>query len=576
MDEVGALKSEKGQLQHDYRQQGLMVNQLRSDITQQQQQHRLDEILLQRQLKEWKERAETFQSQLQQERRNSQEVRLSQRRERREWSRQVEALETKLKENEELMKKERQQLNHERRLHQMNVETMGSRLEELSLASTKVGDDARCADNDERSLPPVSESTQSTQASTPKVDNAHEVRVLKRKIHNLERDLKSSKDSEAFLHKQVALYKSKTEAAEDASAKAADRIQVLQTFLENTVEGTTLQRLEVKQDSEAFKQKESARDRATSLQRRSEDDDNDSVSVSTPAAKDLYSRIQEETSRHSMRSRARLLKMKEMDDLSENASVTSWTGQSITSIQFDLDQPPPAVVHDMQQKLDSEMVQLKKRKEKLKRSSATSAELNESVRKYRSLLPVVNDETTAKSEARNDLQSRVLPLGSAETEVTPAENSRTIKLQGVSLEIQERSVTRSANAPSSHDHNVFYSDQKQLFPRQETKSKPKCSSREPQPEIDVLKKEIKECKLELENARREKGEVASQLIAAESGLANSMKGKDEQIAELKFQIHLLEEQLSEAEKELSALTYKQSDQKLGEQMLDVDEFVGPQ
>jgi hypothetical protein len=236
------------------------------------------------------------------------------------------------------------------------------------------------------------------------VDNAHEVRVLKRKIHNLERDLKSSKDSEAFLHKQVALYKSKTEAAEDASAKAADRIQVLQTFLENTVEGTTLQRLEVKQDSEAFKQKESARDRATSLQRRSEDDDNDSVSVSTPAAKDLYSRIQEETSRHSMRSRARLLKMKEMDDLSENASVTSWTGQSITSIQFDLDQPPPAVVHDMQQKLDSEMVQLKKRKEKLKRSSATSAELNESVRKYRSLLPVVNDETTAKSEARNDLQ----------------------------------------------------------------------------------------------------------------------------------------------------------------------------
>ena len=57
--------------------------------------------------------------------------------------------------------------------------------------------------------------------------------------------------------------------------------------------------------------------------------------------------------------------MKETDDESENASVVSWTGASMTSSHQDSELPNPAAVHNMQKKLDREMVELKERKQKL-------------------------------------------------------------------------------------------------------------------------------------------------------------------------------------------------------------------
>ena len=383
---------------------------------------------------------------------------------------------------------------------------------------------------------------------------------MKRRIKYLERDLKTSQDSEVSLQIHLSEMKKQADSANDRALKAQDRVQVLQTFLDASLDSSPARQKQAQQEYSSYQNDKNNGDGDVRTPMRRTRDSQQSErsssaeprpSLTSPAAADLYSHIQDEARKLSMKSRARLLKMKELEDLSECNSVVSWSAASISSIQFpdpDLTIPSPAVVHDMQQKIDQEMIQLKQRKEKLRRTSASSAELSDSVRKYRSLLGQSSDDATESSDVTNkDKSAAASRSGTSQ----PEQQSRQVLFESPAStddtkprELPSESAAFSRGLPTSTE--TVASTQNDELVKLQTKLT------EATREIQSLKNQIFEYQQQIADQEHAKEEADGKLQAKRTEASREILSLKNQIFDYQQQIADKEDAKEEVDSKLQA------------------------
>ncbi|KAG7351373.1 hypothetical protein IV203_010733 [Nitzschia inconspicua] len=386
LDEVGTLKVEQRQLQHEHRQQDSVLQQLRQEMKQQKEQYRMGDMLLQRQVKEWQERADSLQKQLKREQNASQELRHARRKEGLLWRRQVEELEKRIKDFEDAMEREKEKLSHERRLHEQVVTDLESRLGTLKSSAPCSSSERHKVDRAEDANIGTSTTVCSDEGcipSPPSVslllkDAEDEIQKLKHQIHQIEGELSQSRHSESRLLFQLTKMEKQLEATQGEIGKLTERVTVLQTFLDISLNGSPSRQKSMREEYASYLETSPIAQYNPSSNRGWDD-------------KNL-----QESRKISSESRPRHVKIKDQDVSSECSSVLSCTGASICSLsRSELSQQ--SILQDMQLKLDHELVKLKVRKDKLRRNSASSQNMGDSVRKYRSLLVSCADGNSLNS-----------------------------------------------------------------------------------------------------------------------------------------------------------------------------------
>lgn len=93
LDEVGTLRQYQGAFEQERQQHRITLRQLQTDIQQEKANNQLGSLLMERQLKEWQDRSASFQHELQEECRLSEQQNANTRLERHEWHGRVEKLE---------------------------------------------------------------------------------------------------------------------------------------------------------------------------------------------------------------------------------------------------------------------------------------------------------------------------------------------------------------------------------------------------------------------------------------------------------------------------------------------------
>ncbi|KAG7354478.1 chromosome segregation ATPase-like protein [Nitzschia inconspicua] len=386
LDEVGTLKVEQGQLQHEHRQQDSLLQQLRQEMKQQKEQYRMGDMLLQRQVKEWQERADSLQKQLKREQNASQELRHARRKEGLLWRRQVEELEKRIKDFEDTMEREKEKMWHERRLHEQVVTDLESRLGTLRSSASCSSSERHKVDRAEDANIGTSTTVCSDEGcipSPPSVslllkDAEDEIQKLKHQIHQIEGELSQSRHSESRLLFQLTKMEKQLEATQGEIGKLTERVTVLQTFLDISLNGSPSRQKSMREEYASYLEASPIAPYNPSSNRGRDD-------------KNL-----QKSRKISSESRPRHVKIKDQDVSSECSSVLSCTGASICSLsRSELSQQ--SILQDMQLKLDHELVKLKVRKDKLRRNSASSQNMGDSVRKYRSLLVSCADGNSLNS-----------------------------------------------------------------------------------------------------------------------------------------------------------------------------------
>jgi chromosome segregation ATPase len=386
LDEVRTLRQDQGTFEHEKQQHSIKVQQLQTDIQQQQAENQFEKILVERQLKEWKDRSDSFQQELQEERNLAEHQHVNTRLERHEWHRRVEELEINKSELEEKLKKDGVQFYHEQGLLKRAVQSLEKEVQDASVASVTNIDD-----NDTASQ---------SQALSHK---EHEGLVDRIKI--LEVDIKSREESEHTLREQ---YKDMTEQAKDAknkAAKADDRVHILQTFLGVSMSASPSRDRQLELEQEYFSVHAQIDDKVKNkLQVVSEDETQGAAKIDgNPFAghtgnSDYHNAIKDETffeiqeeackfsvdsaQKLSTESRARILKMRNMEEQSKSNN---------------------ALVNNLHLKLSQEMEQLKQRKERRRERSISSTSPDQSVRKYRSLLDASSNGGITFKNEKNDI-----------------------------------------------------------------------------------------------------------------------------------------------------------------------------
>ena len=384
LDEVGTLRQDQGTFEHEKQQHSIKVQQLQTDIQQQQAENQFENILVERQLKEWKDRSDSFQEELQEERNLAEQQHANTRLERHEWHRRVEELEINRCELEEKLRKDGVQFYHEQGLLKRAVQSLEKEVQDASVASA----------------PNIDENDTASQSQSLS-HKEHEELVDRIKI--LEVGIKSRDESEHTLREELKDMTEQAKNAKNKVAKADDRVHILQTFLGVSMSASPSRDRQLELEEEYFSVHAQIDDKVKNkLQVVSEDQGAAKIDANpmaghtgnsdyhTAIKDDTFFEIQEEACKFSVdsaqklsaESRERILKMRNMEEQSNTNNF---------------------LVNNLHLKLSQEMEQLKQRKERRRERSISSTSPDQSLRKYRSLLNTSSNGSIAFKNVKNDI-----------------------------------------------------------------------------------------------------------------------------------------------------------------------------
>ncbi|OEU13961.1 hypothetical protein FRACYDRAFT_242314 [Fragilariopsis cylindrus CCMP1102] len=384
LDEVGTLRQDQGTFEHEKQQHSIKVQQLQTDIQQQQAENQFENILVERQLKEWKDRSDSFQEELQEERNLAEQQHANTRLERHEWHRRVEELEINRCELEEKLRKDGVQFYHEQGLLKRAVQSLEKEVQDASVAS----------------VPNIDENDTASQSQSLS-HKEHEELVDRIKI--LEVGIKSRDESEHTLREELKDMTEQAKNAKNKVAKADDRVHILQTFLGVSMSASPSRDRQLELEEEYFSVHAQIDDKVKNkLQVVSEDQGAAKIDANpmaghtgnsdyhTAIKDDTFFEIQEEACKFSVdsaqklsaESRERILKMRNMEEQSNTNNF---------------------LVNNLHLKLSQEMEQLKQRKERRRERSISSTSPDQSLRKYRSLLNTSSNGSIAFKNVKNDI-----------------------------------------------------------------------------------------------------------------------------------------------------------------------------
>ena len=384
LDEVGTLRQDQGTFEHEKQQHSIKVQQLQTDIQQQQVENQFENILVERQLKEWKDRSDSFQEELQEERNLAEQQHANTRLERHEWHRRVEGLEINKCELEEKLRKDGVQFYHEQGLLKRAVQSLEKEVQDASVASA----------------PNIDENDTASQSQSLS-HKEHEELVDRIKI--LEVGIKSRDESEHTLREELKDMTEQAKNAKNKAAKADDRVHILQTFLGVSMSASPSRDRQLELEEEYFSVHAQIDDKVKNkLQVVSEDQGAAKIDANpmaghtgnsdyhTAIKDDTFFEIQEEACKFSVdsaqklsaESRERILKMRNMEEQSNTNNF---------------------LVNNLHLKLSQEMEQLKQRKERRRERSISSTSPDQSLRKYRSLLNTSSNGSIAFKNVKNDI-----------------------------------------------------------------------------------------------------------------------------------------------------------------------------
>jgi len=389
LDEIGTLRLDQKTYQHEKQQSDDLVMELQTDLQEQQEQHRLELVLVERQLEEWKGRSDSFQTDLKEGRNLAEHLNAKsqfERKEREQLSQRVEELELEKNELKDTLEKSRVGFEHEKGYLQRSMESLEAKLQEAATepdVPVLLDEDVPIPLNDDHSRQSrgtISTPNMPEQKVLPRDEES--TKVLLDRIRALESERESQARLGRELREQFEHATQQEKIAKNEAAAAEDRVRVLQTFLDASFSASPKKerQRELRQEylsvhrenyGEEGQSDEEQLDEVSSLSPKNStnavnSESPKSVEVvdvnpdSVKAEDDAFYDTQQITGdlsspfgqNHSSESPARNPKLREADD------------QSITS---------DAVVHNLHLKLEDEMASLKKRKQIRKSRAVSSA-----------------------------------------------------------------------------------------------------------------------------------------------------------------------------------------------------------
>lgn len=547
LDDIGTLRLGQRTHEHEKQQSDTQVLQLQTELQQQQEHHRLELVIVERQLTEWKGRSDLFQTNFDEERNLAEQQNARsqlERRERYELSQRVEELELQKNELEDRLEKSRIGFEHEKGYLRRAMKSLEKKLQGTSADSCS--DISNSNNGDTVSL--EEDSSRQTHASVPEPPiSDHDVsrddkarKELLDRIQELEADRKARIESERALRDQLKTMTEQEKETKNQAATAEDRVRVLQTFLDASFSASPKRERQRELEQEYL----SVHSRTCGEDQNNHEEFHETVSESTET-KDIainsdstkstenvedgtFFDVHENTSKlstdpgpkFSPESRARTLKLPDIEEQSINSDV---------------------LVHKLHLKLEEEMGNLKKRKER-RRTRALSTEppspSDRGVTKYRSLLDSTADSLYLESKMSDpNAEKAPAAISTPQTEVAATtkellptdsqSNSEQIRMSNeqdcgnnrkeeVELKLKETSKAEDEYLRKIEEENS------RLETALETINYSKAQL-EIQLEgaiqlangfvdqVDTLSTEIKECRCYLDQSEKGKGELMEQI-----------------------------------------------------------------
>jgi len=535
LDEVGRLRQEQGVLEHEKQQHSIKLQQLQTDTQQQLAQNQLENLLVERQLKEWKDRSVSFQKELQEERHHAEKQNTSTRLERHELRRWVEELEIHKSKLENKLKTDGVQFDHERGLLKRTIQSLEEKVQVASISNS---------DDNDTTLSDNSSDTQDTSQSRALSlkhnmdDITHlEHQGLLDQIKILEVDTESHEELEHTLRWQLQDMTKQAKTAKDQAAKAEDRVHVLQTFLGASMSASPSSQRQLEIEQEYFSDNkvkgklqivpEDEMQKSDNIDANPMNGNVDNSDYHTTIKDDSFFDVQEEACKLSVDSarnlsagsRERILKMREMEEQSNSNN---------------------AVVHNLHLRLDQEMEQLKHRKERRKERSMSSTSPGDSVRKERSLL-----DTSSNDIITHEIEKKDSKPDAASTNI-PRSQSKVSMSETLTVEINDQIESGQSVDSTKHNHAT----EKSGFVEKEQSNILKGGN----PPVSITEKK----------SRIKSPDVASldrdMLVGDESESMQSIAEYEERLQKAKLQVNRFQQELNDCkvEKEEAETAHKKS------------------
>lgn len=404
IDEVGTLRQEKGVLEDKQEQYNTKISEFQAELQLQESQHQMENMLVERQLEEWKERSVVFQEELRQERQKTEQKNSIIRLEYQQFHLQVEELEIGKGDFEDTIKKNGIQFNHERGLLKRTIRSLEEKLRIKSLMLISNNEDNSTDTNLRRNSSNLRCTNEEILSQDKKQNDDQE---LVDKIKFLEVNMKSREESKKILIEQLEDMTEQVRSAKIQAARAEDRAHVLQTFLDASMSGSPSREHQLALEEEYFSVHACSDNKANNqLQVIPEDKTKKGSGIKDETffdvQKDTCKLSLDSAKKFSAESRARILKMR---DMKEQSSINN------------------ALVYNLHLQLDQEMELLKIRKQRRReRSVSSQSPDNKSNQRYRSFF----DTSDEKSHTENKILPKPRALVSSDLE----------KLQKSNFEIQ--------------------------------------------------------------------------------------------------------------------------------------------
>lgn len=560
LDETGALRL--GQYQHEKQQRDTRVLQLQTELQQQQEQHRLDLVLVERQLTEWIGRSDSFQTNLEKLRIVAEQQNARTRLERQELSQRVEVLEVQKNESKDRLEKNRVGFEHEKGYLKRAMESLEKKLQDTSADTCS---NISKSDNGDTTQLEESNSAQ-TQAVflKPKISDQDFSRDeeawngLLDRIQDLKADRKSRIESECALREQLKNITEQEKETKNQADTVEDRVRVLQTFLDASFSASPEKERELELGQEYFSVHSRTRGKDDNNQEEFHEIESESakttdIAISSDSTKSIqlmedgiFPDVQQNTSKSArdpdhklpQESRAHVLKSRDTEEQLINSG---------------------ALVHNLHLKLEEEMGNLKKRKER-RRSRAMSIALpsDQCVGPFRPLLdPTVDFLHLETKTSDPNAEKAPADISASHTEIVATTN----KLLSTDSQLNSEQTRLSTEYDCGNDKKEDFklkleekskADDEFRKTIEEEKSRLVSALEAVNYSKAQLEIELQDAMKQINDSVDQIGTLSAEIMECHCSLKQSESGKNElmeQIEILRNEAAILKSNVSEKEKE---------------------------
>lgn len=582
LDDVGTLQLGQRTYEHELQQSDTQVLRLQTELQQQQEEYRLELVIVERQLTEWKGRSDSFQMNFDEERNLAEQQNARSqlgRQERHALSQRVEELELQKNKLEDRLEKGHIGFEHEKGYLKRAMKVLEKKVQDISVDSIS---DISNSNNDD-TTPMAGDSSRQTHAIVPKPPiSDHDVsrdearKGLLDRIQELEADRKARIESERALQEQLKTMTEQEGEIKSQAAAAEDRVRVLQTCLDASFSASPKRerQRELKQEYLSVHSPTRGEDQNNQEEFHetvSESTKTTDIAINSDSTKSIenvedgtFSDVHKKTNklstdpgqRFSPESRARTLKLSGIEEQSIKSDV---------------------LVHKLHLKLEDEMENLKKRKER-RRTRGLSLEPSPSdrgVSKYRSLLDSTADilhldSKTSDPKAEKALAAVSTPqteVASTSKEQFPTDyqsNSEQVRISSeqdcgnnrkeeVEMKLKETSKAEDEYTRKIKEENSRLETALETVNYSKTQLEIQLEGTMQQAtgfidQVDTLNAEIKECRCSLDQSEKGKSELMEQIDI----LRNETSILKNNIAENEKDKKLYEATLSKLKEDLDA------------------------